>query len=359
MKVTMNGKAGNYPYACARVKARKALLLPAEAYPRLLNMDLAEISRFLGEGLYRREVDELSSRYSGVDLIEHATYLNLARTCHSIMGFTRGELNTMVRHFLNRWDVYNFETVIRGRTAGAVWDHVEEDIVPAGAFDMDLFKALFDAADMEGMVAVLKRAASSYGFEPVLLKLLRERPGALPGLAELENALEKEYYLRLLGAIPGTTRANRLFLGYLRAEIDTVNLKTLFKLKFENVAVEKVSQMLIPAGEQLGPPVLRALAGAEDFEGFLTELSGLRIYESVREPASQAMSKGSLNDVLLGLDRHLMTMAMRFSHLYPLSVLPVIDYLLRKKAEVDNIRIIARGRQGGLPDGVIRGLLML
>jgi V/A-type H+-transporting ATPase subunit C len=359
MNSTMHDGAGNYPYACARVKSRKTLLLPADTYPRLLNMDLAEISRFMGEGQYRKEIDELSSKYSYVDLIEHATYLNMARTYQAVMGFTKGELNAMVSYFLNRWDIYNFETVLRGRTAGIRWEVVEEDIVPAGAFDLDFFRALFGAAGPDEMIATLKGAESIYGLEPLLLKLLRDAHGTLPGQAELENELQREYYMRLLAAVPDTNRANRLFLDYLRAEIDTVNLKTLFKLKFEDVAVEKVQQLLIPAGEELGPPVLRALAAAQGFDAFLSELSGLRLFEAIREPASLARSGGSLNGVLLALDRHLMARAQRFSRLYPLSVLPIIDYLLRKKTEVDNLRIIARGKQSGLSNDVIKGLLMV
>ena len=156
---SLKGDAGNYPYACARVKARKTQLLPAETYPRMLNMDLAEISRFIGDGQYKREVDELSSRFGGVDLVEHATYLNLVRTYRSVLGFTRGELNTMVRHFLNRWDVYNFATVLRGRNAGVPWEEVDEEIVPAGAFELDLFKALYGAPGLEDMEVILKKAA--------------------------------------------------------------------------------------------------------------------------------------------------------------------------------------------------------
>ena len=60
------GGTGNYAYACARVKARKSQLLPRETYPRLLNMELSQIGRFMGEGQYRKEVDELASRHSGV-----------------------------------------------------------------------------------------------------------------------------------------------------------------------------------------------------------------------------------------------------------------------------------------------------
>jgi len=356
---TLKGEAGNYPYACARVKARKTQLLPAETYPRMLNMDLAEISRFIGEGQYKREVDELASRYSGVDLVEHATYLNLVRTYKSVLGFTKGELNTILRHFLNRWDVYNFATVLRGRNAGVPWEEVKEEVVPAGAFDIDFFKALSGAADLEEMERILKKAALSYGFEPTVLKFLKDGQWTLPSPAELENELEKEYYLGLLGAIPETTPANKRFLEYLKAEIDTVNLKTLFKLKFEDVALGEVQKLIVPAGEQLGPPVLHALAEAKTFEDFLTELSGTRAWGSVREAAGHARGRGSLNEVLLALDRHLHRRAHEFSRIYPLSVLPVIDYLLKKKVEVDNIRTIARGKQGGLPEEEIRSLLLL
>ena len=355
---SVNGE-GNYAYACARVKARKSLLLPKDTYPRFLNMDLPQIGRAIGEGQYRREVDELSPTHAGVDLIERATYLNLARTYHSVLEFTKGELHSMVSLFLNRWDVYNFKTVLRGKLAGVDWRHVEEELVPAGAFHVPLFRSLFESGGPEEMAALLGRAAQSYGLEPVLLRLIREHGGALPDLARLENEMEREYYHRLLEAVPENTRANRLFLGYLRVESDVVNLKTLFKLKFGEAAVQNASELLIPAGEELTPAVQKALVAAEGYGAFLAELSRLKLYERLREPASSAAAQGSLNEVLLALDRHLMQRALSFSHLYPLSVLPVIDYLLRKRTEVDNIRIIARGKQSGLPEETIRGLLML
>jgi V/A-type H+-transporting ATPase subunit C len=356
--VSGNGE-GNYAYACARVKARKSSLLPKDTYPRFLNMDLPQIGRSLGEGQYRREVDELSSTHAGVDLIERATYLNLARTYHSVLDFTTGELHSMVRLFLNRWDVYNIKTVLRGKLAGADWRHVDEELVLAGAFHVSMFRSLFESGGPEEMAAILGRATADYDFEPALLRLIREQGGALPDLARLENEMERDYYIRLQSVVPETTRANRLFLEYLRMESDVVNLKTLFKLKFGDAAVENAAELLIPAGEELTPAVQRALVAAEGYDAFLAELSRLRLYERLRVPASSAPAQGSLNEVLLALDRHLMQRALSFSHLYPLSVLPVIDYLLRKRTEVDNIRIIARGKQSGLPEETIRSLLML
>jgi len=349
---------GNYAYACARVKARKSSLLPKDTYPRLLNMDLSEIGRFIGEGQYRKEVDELSARYSGVDLIEVATYANLARTYRSILKFTKGELRDTVRLYLNRWDIWNFKTVMRGRTAGVGWPEVSEEIIPAGAFDLQLFSSVFSAAGNEEMVSVLRKASAAYGFEPVLLGLL-DRKGALPGLAELENSLEKEYYARLLSTVPDNTTANRLFRNYLKVEIDVVNLKTLFKLKLEDIPVEKSSGLLLEGGEELEGPELRKLIAIEGYDAFIAEIAAKKAFADLREPASRARDLGSLNGVLVALDRLLVQRARRFSHLYPLSVLPIIDYLLRKKIEVDNLRTVARGKQSGLPEDEIRGLLLL
>jgi V/A-type H+-transporting ATPase subunit C len=259
----------------------------------------------------------------------------------------------MVAHYLNRWDVSNIKTVMRGKSFGASWEEVSDDLVPAGAFDLRFYSSLFACSTMEEMVEQVRRAAP--GRESPIGRL--QAAGGKPGLADIENALDRQYYNALMGAVPATDQANRLFRRYIAAEIDTVNLKTLFKLKFEGVPMEKTQELLIAGGEELGAAALGRLAGAESYESFLSELSAARIFEGIREAAGRVKASGSLNEVLLALDRGLAARARQFSHLYPLSVLPIIDYLLRKKIEVDNLRTIARGKQSGLPEEEIRGLL--
>ena len=345
---------GNYAYACTRVKSRKNFLLARDTYPRMLMMELPEIGRFIGEGQYRREVDELSSRFSGVDLVENATYLNLARTYREILDFTQGELREMLGSYLARWDVWNIKTVMRGKSFGAGWEEVSEDLVPAGAFDLRFLQTLFNCTTTEEMAELVRRAAPGESNPMGRISTVGK-----PGQAELENALDRNYYASLLRSVPSGVPANRIFRRYIAAEIDNVNLKTLFKLKFENVPMEKAQELLLPGGEEFGPSELLRLSGAEGFEAFLSELSSSRMFERIRDAAGRAKEAGSLNEVLLALDRELLGRARQFSHLYPLSVLPIIYYLLRKKIEVDNLRTIARGKQSGLPEDEIRGLLVL
>ena len=56
-----------YIYACTRMRVRKASLLPREEYMRMLNMELPEITRFIGETRYKTEIDELASSFSGIE----------------------------------------------------------------------------------------------------------------------------------------------------------------------------------------------------------------------------------------------------------------------------------------------------
>ena len=83
-------------------------------------------------------------------------------------------------------------------------------------------------------------------------------------------------------------------------------------------------------------------------QAFLDELAGL-----------WPLAKGSLTDVALTMQKHLAASSQKFSHIYPLSVLPIIDFMIRKKIEVDNIRIIARGKESGLDVDHIKDLLVV
>src|SRR5512136_3102723 len=70
--------SGNYPYVCARVRAKRATLLPNDVYRKLLLMDTHEITRFLGESQYKKEITELSVEATGFQLIDLALNRNIA-----------------------------------------------------------------------------------------------------------------------------------------------------------------------------------------------------------------------------------------------------------------------------------------
>jgi V/A-type H+-transporting ATPase subunit C len=59
------------------------------------------------------------------------------------------------------------------------------------------------------------------------------------------------------------------------------------------------------------------------------------------------------------LEKEHLTKATKKSYLHPLSILPILDYFIRKRIEVENLRIITRAKEKKLSEEVIRELLVI
>ncbi len=347
-------RRGNYEYATTRVKAKKSLLLTRDNYPKLLMMDPVEIGRFMGETQYKVEMAELAGRFSGVDLIELGTSRNLARVYHDILGFTSGELREMVAAYLGRWDLWNVKTIMRGKFYKATNEEIQEDLVPAGSMSEEFLNYLLTLEKIPDVLEAIRKEKGLKVPEEVLTSF--ERTGAL---APIEDYLDKFYYSRLLESIKPDSKPKSIFLSFIEREIDIVNLGTLLRLKKAGLGVERIRPYLIEGGHELKMSEMLRLASIEDFNQMLDELSKLRFYEEIKDALQKVKETGTLSEVSISLRKFSAKEAEKFSHLYPLSVLPVIDYILRKKIEVDNIRAIVRGKVNGLDPEVIKRLLVM
>jgi V/A-type H+-transporting ATPase subunit C len=348
------GKKGNYAYACARVRAKKSSLLGKDTFPKFLMMDLNEIGRFLGETNYETEMSELATRYEGVNLIELGTSRNLARIYKEILGFTQGELRDMVAAYLNRWDHWNIKTILRGKYYGATVDEVREDLVPAGKLKEDDLNVLLSMGSISEILDALK------AYDMAIPEGIRAEYDSAGTLTPVEDYLDKEYYASLLATISSRTAPGaRFLLLYIRREIDETNLMTLLKLKLEGLNSEKIIGFFIEGGEELDKAEFARLATVESAEQLADELAKFSFYEEIKDELEKMKQTKSATGVSLAMKRYTLKKAETFSHLYPLSVLPIIDYLIRKKNEVDNIRIIARSKESGIDPELIKKLLVI
>lgn len=354
MALSWGRKKGNFPYACARVKAKKSLLLTKDNYPKLLMMDLNEIGRFLGETQYKVEMAELGAKYDGVNLIELGTARNLARVNRQILQFCTGELQETVAKYLSRWDYWNIKTVIRGKSSGATADEVQEELVPSGQLSEEYLNYLYTLDSINDILEDVRRKAGVS--LPEEIKAAYE---ANQTLGPVEDYLDKLYYQNLISQLEKGSRADKALLTFVRKEVDTVNLLTLLKLKRDKVQLEKASIYFIEGGQELPVRELNRLAATEGLEQTLGELNKLSFFDAIKDELEETVAKNSLTNVGLALRKHLAKQAEKFGHAYPMSVLPIVDYMIRKKNEVDNIRVIARGKQSGLGVDQIKKLLVV
>ena len=344
--------SGNYPYVTARVRAKRAYLLSHETYDKLLMMDIHEITRFLQESRYKKEITELALNYSGFELIERALNRNMAEVFHEILEFSEGDLALMLSAYLGHEDIQNIKTLLRGKMYNAKNEEIMRAIRAAGKYPEQYWRDIVQQSKtLEETVENLKKNE----FYDLLRSLQEEWR---TDLAACENKLEQQYYETLLHSVRTRSEANTIFMEFIRREIDIVNLKTLLMTKYEGVEPDKITTMMLSHGETPEKTMKRLIQTA-DFTALLEELQKHPLMETIADQIGTIAKTGSLAYLVRALEKEYLKRVTKSSYLHPLSILPVIDYLTRKRIEVDNLRILARGKEKGLPDPVIRDMMVM
>jgi len=329
------GKPVKYAYITGRVRAMKTKLIPGEMYSRMLSMDTSEIARYLEETQYKDEIDALSKDYSGAELIEHATFANLAKTYRKLLEVSIDEPSFLILEYLRRWDIWNIKTLLRGKFYGASDTEIMKYLVPAGELSEEFLAELAKKETVQEVISAFD--GTDYA------SALAQYDGK--NLASLENALDKLYYFRMERAVGGTLSVGGgLLLKYVRREIDIRNLITLFRMNKASIDATVVQENLIPGGKLYDE--LARMAG-QPFGEFLRGLEGYPFWSSISDIATADID--AISRIEARLRAYLVRYAWALSNYHPLSILPVLGYMVSKETEVANIRKIVLGKEAGLP----------
>ncbi len=343
-------EGGNYPYVTARVRAKKGLLYTEDVYAKMLQIEIPQIARILGEGTYKPEILALGAKLSGVDLIEAATSQRLANVFAQIIDFSEGGLRKMIGWYLDRFDVENIKTIVRGKAFGASAEEITSDLVAAGSMRERFLGELAAAPDLE---AVFERLPGTIYAQA--LEALGPKVADMKKWNRWEDLVTQLYYQNLLSVLPERTEGTRLMRGFIRREIDIVNLRTLLRLWASKATLGY--DPFVDGGYEIPPAALAEMAGM-DANALAARLREYAFAEPLagRLKELQALGVGQL---VRSVEKIHLLETEKFAHLHPLSVVPILDYVVRKEREVQNIRIIARGKESGLPTEVIRDLLVV
>ncbi|ELZ93293.1 MULTISPECIES: V-type ATP synthase subunit C [Haloferax] len=348
----MSTTGGSNPeYVIARVRARRSALFGDEEYRKLVRMGPAEIARFMEESEYETEVNALGSRFSGVDLIEYALNRNLAKQFNDILDWADGRLYDLIARYLRKFDAWNVKTIIRGVYSGAPRDEVESDLIRAGEFDDRLISRLLDAGEMEEVVDLLSGTIFGDG-----LAAAYEEFEDVGVLVPLENAVDRAFYEQLLDGLVVGEEAKQ-YREFLEAEIDFRNARNALRIARSGADLDPVDYF-IEGGTLFRASELASLAASPD--ELVSKIRDSRYGDRLSTALSDLEEADSLIGFERALDAALLEYADTLGYVFPLSVTPIVSYILAKEREVDNIRAIARGREAGLdPDAIEAELVIL
>jgi len=347
----MRGNNASYIYVGTRMRVRKSKLLPKEEYFRMLNMSVPEITRSIEEMEYKREIDELSSSFSGIDLLEIALSWNLAKEYQRVLSITTGTIRDFTEAYLRRWDIQNVLTIIRGKFQGLKPDKIKEILIPAGELDRLFLDRLLLEESPERVVEALKGTKMF----PVFTK---EFPAALQSksLSHLENELYKQFYAKLLDGARGV-KGGDLFTNYIKLDIDITNIRNLFRLRVDTI--EEDARELMIAGGSFSVDELQRLNTITSLNEFIDALLVKVRVKPLIGVLDTLRDNKPIREIEIDLIRVQLEQMERMSKLNPFSIHPVLVYLEKKKYEVFNLRAIARGKESKLAPERIKGYLVV
>jgi V/A-type H+-transporting ATPase subunit C len=315
-------------------------------------MDTHEITRFLGESQYKKEITELGLKAKGFQLIDLALNRNIAEVYQQILGFCEGDLTTMVSAYLQREDIWNIKTILRGKSYNAKPEDIMRALRSAGKYPEEYWQEIVQNSKTVQEAIELLNGNDYYE----IIKDFKQDWETHPELCE--NKLEQAYYRFLLNSIHSRSEPNRLFLEFIREEIDLANIKTLLMTKYESVEPTAIASMILLGGK-IPDKTIQLLLNVSDFKQFLEELQKIPEYHTIRDPIGMIEQTSTLSHVIRVLEKDHLTKATKKSYLHPLSILPILDYFLRKRIEVENLRILTKVKEKGLPEQVIKELLVV
>ncbi len=345
--------ASNTEYVSARVKARRAALFSDEDYRKLVRMGPGGIARFMEESEYEREINELGTRFSGVDLIEYALNQNLARHFQDLLDFSEGRLYDLIARYLRKFDVWNIKTIIRGIYTETPADEIRTDLIRAGELDDTVLDRLLEVDEIEDVIEILDGTVYHGPLDDAFEEF--EETGTL---VPLENALDREFYEHLLDNLGRPQEGpNAKYVEFLQAEIDFRNARNALRLARSGADLDPASYY-IPGGVLFDKSELSRLVS--DMDELVDHIVENKRYGDRLSGALRRLREAdSLIQFEHAIDAALLKYSDTLSSIYPVSVSSVLSYILAKEREVENIRAIARGREVGLSESEIEEELVI
>lgn len=342
----------DYGYVNARIRGMKSRLLSKKALDDLVfKPDLEALIAELEKTVYKDEILEAKSQYSGVICIENALRANYVKTFRKILSFTEGgDAARYMKIFLSRWDVQNIKTILRGKNIHVTNEEILDCLVPAGELDHPTLVDLVRQPDVRAVIDLLATWDIGYA------KPLTEKyPSFIEheDLAILECVLDRYYYAHVLDEVTGNSYNEILIRNLITTEIDVVNIKTLLKMTRDKVSVDDARDYFLDGGKELNVKDLIRLLSLHSLGGVLEALKATP-FRFLAEVPETVVTSEKMSAFEKKLEKYLVTKGISAFQGEPLSIASSIGYFWAKHNEMTNIRIISRCKTADLSEEDLR-----
>ncbi len=339
------------PYTFARISAMKSLLLKKEDYDKIMKMDPSEITKFLQDGVYSTEINELAIKYSGLKLMEYSLNKHMLNIFSKLKVISDPNIELLMNQYLKRYDFWNLKNIMRGKLTKASDEEILDMLLPSGILKLNHLKKILAKNSIRDILES-SRLVDINEFKDAIDNYENNND-----LSTVENLLDYHYYLDSVQFVENIPKQGKLFKEFFMYEFDIYNIKLLLKKVYFGFDKEEVQDYLIYQGKFLNNIIIKSLLNNETLSELVRTLS--------KTPYSKIITKldDEIQDPLLRyevlLERFLLEKSILLFHQHPLTVDIVLGYMFAKDIEIRNLRTIIKSKTLEFTEDYVKNLIVV
>jgi V/A-type H+-transporting ATPase subunit C len=344
----------DYDYLNARVRGMSTSLLPREFYEQVLSAGSLGIflSALLGSAYGSDLQQELSVHGQGstAPAIDAALRRNARSVFARLLSAAPPEPRRLIALQLNRWDVANVLTLLRGKLAGAEPHEALAGVIPIGELEESNLHELAAEKDVFGLADALTTGKKPIGFE--LRRAVRECEDPLNPRA-LETALYRAYFTWALAQLRADDPHQGLVRTCICRHIDMMNLLTILTMIGKRTEEMPGEAALYERGT-LEEKSLRELRACDALEDAFEWLVGTYLASGVEKGILSYGQSQSLGVMERFLEAVAVEDACRLFRKDMLGVAVPLGFVWRRYSEYINLRLLVRAALFRMPAHAVR-----
>ncbi len=325
----------------------KAKLLDENTINELVAVQsIEEVVEILEENTYKDDLVELSTKYSGVELVNRAVELNFVKTMKKLSTFLPSKYNALLNLILEEWTLNSLKLIIASKATGTP---ITQSNYSAITNEQEHIFELGKDADLDLRKTVKRLANFGTGYAKVFETINRNY--LAKGQAQLEDfrIIYKElddYYYNKLGRAAESEK-DPAVKALLLAKVDFVNSMTVARLMLAGVDKKEIQENLITASGRNRRAMHKLLEKANTLEIVEEIVNTHKLDSSITGGFKET---NSLVKLEVELERKLMQKALRTSKVASLSFAVMLAYIYLKQQEVAFLKAIAYSTQAGISE---------
>ena len=334
------------PYTYARITVMDSQLLKKEDYDKLLKMGYNEAIHYIEHREYKQELSKYNFGTANPNIIETALNENLIQSLKKMHRISNESTKKLIEQYTQKYENHNIKTLLRIIITGKKIEQPEELIYETLKHNKEYYLDLLNKKPREIIKQIEKERGEQIIPTETLQKLEQEEQIQKKAMKETEDILDK-YELETLGKLSEKLKGK-----------DSVSIK---EMLHELTELHNHNKILRNATKGVKTKKETLINPNTDTQKILRQKTTQNQIKKILQLNNITDKNEELDyfEIEQKLKSNTIKTTTLTKHKNPLSITYILNFLFKKETEIQNLKILLKGKIFGFDENQIRKMMVI